>query len=577
MDVLDLGLSELLEILRAEGSDVTHIEAKRAHSYPETVAQTLSAFSNTPGGGVLLLGVDEANGFAAVGVRDAVDFQKRVANQARQALDPPISPTISHEAVEGRHVVVVRVPELQPSHKPCRITATGAGYLRSYDGDFRLSPQEEQSFIANRGTPAFDREPVPGTSPGDLDPGLLDSYLASCRARSDRLAASDPDTVLLRTSVIDPQGRLTLAGLYALGAYPQQFFPSLAVVARAMPMANDPPGTRTGDLGAFDGPLPEMLERAMAWVRRNTATRVRFGPDGHALDEPTYPPEAVRELVANALVHRDLGPHSRGESVNIALEPRKLVVSNPGGLWGLTVEQLGRTSGGISRNQALYAICRDVRTPGGRRVIEGIGSGIEAIRGSLRAAGMSPPSFSDTGIRFTAFVPNHALLGGEDLQWLAGLPNTEGLGDVPRHVLATMRGGAEWSNKSLRDVFPMDSTEARSIFVDLVARGLVVRVGDGRGTAYRLATEQPQAAAVPSRRTRIRPEDLLRVFVPGQPRRVADIVEATGYTPRQVRLGLSRLVEQGSVSVSGSRGRRGLLYVVVEDAGTGQEGVTGDR
>jgi ATP-dependent DNA helicase RecG len=141
---------------------------------------------------------------------------------------------------------------------------------------------------------------------------LLDAYLASCRARSERLAASDPDTVLLRTSVIDPEGWLTLAGLYALGAYPQQVFPSLAIVTRAMPMTNDPPGTRAADLGAFDGPLPEMLERAMAWVRRNTATRVRFGPDGHAFDEPTYPPEAVRELVANALVHRDLGPHSRG-------------------------------------------------------------------------------------------------------------------------------------------------------------------------------------------------------------------------------------------------------------------------
>ncbi len=570
MKVLDLSLAELLDIVRTEGSDVTHIEAKRALTYPESVPATLSAFANTPGGGVLLLGVDEMRGFAASGVADPVDFQKRLANQARQALDPPISPSISHEVIEGGDVVIARVPELQPDHKPCRVTATEAGYLRSYDGDYRLSAQEEQAFLANRGTPRFDREAVPGTSVHDLDPALLEAYLTACRERSERLAGAERETVLARTGVIDEQGRLTVAGLYSLGSYPQQHFPSLMIVARAAPLHTDPPGTRAGDLGAFDGPLPEMLERAMAWVRRNTSSRVRFGPDGHATDEPTYPPEAIRELIANALVHRDLGLHSQGESVNIVLEPNKLVISNPGGLWGLTVDQLGKTTGGISRNQALYGICRDVRTPGGRRVIEGVGSGIEAVRRSLHLAGMTPPTFLDSGIRFTALVPNHAVLGQGDLEWVASLPNTEGLGDVPRHVLATMRAGAEWSNKALRDVFPMDSTVARAMLLDLVARGLVERAGEGRATTYRLATEPPVQILERRGRARIAPGDLLPALASDQTRTVHDIVALTGYTPRQVRHGLDKLVEQGRVIRSRTRDVRGAQYALVQDEGEAQ-------
>jgi ATP-dependent DNA helicase RecG len=80
-------------------------------------------------------------------------------------------------------VIVAGVHEYDPSAKSCRVTATGTAYLRGYDGDFPLSDQEIQGFLAARRPPHFDRRPVDGASPDDLDTELVASYLATVRER----------------------------------------------------------------------------------------------------------------------------------------------------------------------------------------------------------------------------------------------------------------------------------------------------------------------------------------------------------------------------------------------------------
>ena len=117
-----MDLAAILTILREQGSDTQEIEAKSAHGgYPENIAQTMSAFSNTPGGGTILFGVDEDQGFSIVGVYDAVLCQQAAANTARTALRPQI--TLSSEVVshEGKNLVLVHVPEADRDMKPIRV------------------------------------------------------------------------------------------------------------------------------------------------------------------------------------------------------------------------------------------------------------------------------------------------------------------------------------------------------------------------------------------------------------------------------------------------------------------------
>ena len=71
-------------------------------------------------------------------------------------------------------------------------------------------------------------------------------------------------------------------------------------------------GARNRDLQHFTGPIPALLEDIMIWCHRNLTSARTYREDGHMTERPELPLTAVRELVANALVHRDLGPESVG-------------------------------------------------------------------------------------------------------------------------------------------------------------------------------------------------------------------------------------------------------------------------
>lgn len=98
MNLVDLSISDLVDVLRDEGSDTTEVEVRRGSGgYLQDLPRTLSAFANMPGGGTILIGLDERRDFAGSGVSDVADVQRRLASQAREAVDPPLTVTFETE------------------------------------------------------------------------------------------------------------------------------------------------------------------------------------------------------------------------------------------------------------------------------------------------------------------------------------------------------------------------------------------------------------------------------------------------------------------------------------------------
>src|SRR4051812_17111170 len=119
-------LVELVTRLQAGLGEMQVIEAKRARrEIPADLAETLSAFSNTADGGVILLGVDEQSGFSVTGVENPSRLSERVAQACRDEMEPPLVPVISSEEVDGKALLIVEVPELPPTQKPAYIKSRG--------------------------------------------------------------------------------------------------------------------------------------------------------------------------------------------------------------------------------------------------------------------------------------------------------------------------------------------------------------------------------------------------------------------------------------------------------------------
>ncbi len=400
----DLDMDSLLDDLRSQGGDTSNVEVKSARGgLPSSIGESLCALANHPGGGLLVLGLDEQAGFAPVGLTDLQTLKQGVASKAR-ACEPPVGIDISQHDVQGHAVVAVKVTECDSSAKPCRFG--GRGWLRSWDGDYSMSQEEERAFLRLRDAPDADMQAVKGTSRVDLDPELARLWLETARAM-DPLGLgrfTDDDECLMRGGVLTAEGEVTKAGLLALGVHPQQHFPRYVINLAAAGGV----GTRATEPSTVSGPIPVMLEGALAWARKVLVRHAVERVDGSLHDEWEYPLDALRELFANALVHRDLDSWSAGTAVEVRLLTDRLVIANPGGLYGITVDRLGKVKQTSARNGSLIEICRYTRAESGARVVETLASGIPRVLESMAAAGLPPPLFDDRVIGFTVVLRQSA-------------------------------------------------------------------------------------------------------------------------------------------------------------------------
>lgn len=402
MSIMTVDLEQLIADLRTLGTDTSGVEAKRAAGgMPYTTIATVCAFANRPGGGIVLLGIDEAAGFRSVAI-DAAMLSRQLANLGYQLLDPPPVIEIEIETFDGHDVVVASVSETAAGSKPCRVRSgrLQGVWIRAFDGDYKASPLDEQALYATRVAPSHDRTVINDASVGDLDSEQVESYLRARRSaasRSSRLRSMSDDNLLHASSVL-VDGHPTTAALLVLGVFPQQFLPGVHV--RAVHRTDDT-ALRALDAPRIEGSIPEMIEATVDWVARRSGTAIRDRGAGRVVNESEWPPDAVRELVGNALLHRDLS-WSLNEPVLITLGRGELIVRNPGGLYGITVGELGTRGVTPARNATMMSVAAHVTLPGGDRTVEQLATGIPTILRSFEQRRYQRPLFIDDAVRFTA-------------------------------------------------------------------------------------------------------------------------------------------------------------------------------
>jgi len=397
-------VDDAVKRVREAGTDLQNVEIKAAQGgLPRSVKNSACAFANTHGG-LVLLGLGDSD-FQPVRI-DAAKLAKDLASTFADDLEPPIRPEIDIAHVDGHPIVVALVDELPPGRKPCYVKKRGlegGSFTRTHDGDRRLSSYEIHVLVSGRGQPLDDAAAVDGARRTDLDDELVASLLARIRQRrGPALTNADDEDVLRMLRVLTgdgPEPSVTLAGLMSLGRYPQQFLPQLNVTYVAFPTTTGEPledGTRFLDNESIDGPIPSMVAAAQAAVRRNSTRRAVVSGDGRQ-DVWEYPDEAVREIVVNALLHRDYHPLAHGAQVRIEAYPDRLRVTSPGGFHGdINHTRLFTEPLTSSRNSHLAKLLEDVEIPRtNRTVCENRGSGLVAVARELHNAGLAPPEFVD--------------------------------------------------------------------------------------------------------------------------------------------------------------------------------------
>lgn len=395
---------ELVDLIRETQRLKTEqqtVEAKAANKgCPKKLYDTLSSFSNQDEGGVILFGIDESKDFDVVGVYDAQDLQKHVSEQCSQ-MKPEVKALFTIAEVDGYVVVSAEIPGMDVSERPCFYEGKGrlkGSYKRVGDMDKPMTEYEIYSFEAFRKKYQDDIRTIDRCDFDTLDPSDLANYLLRLKASKPHLAALRDEQIYPLMSILK-DGKVTLAAEWLFGYYPQAFVPQLCITAVKVfgeeKGALDSEGNRFEDNKRIEGTIPEMLDESLAFLRRNLSLSTKIDKQtGKRFDKFDLPIDAVREVVLNALVHRDYSIHTEGMPIQVELYSDRLEVSNPGGLYGrLTVDKLGKVQ-------------PDTRNPVLATAMEVLGltenrySGIPTVRRAMKQEGKPEPEFIDTGSEF---------------------------------------------------------------------------------------------------------------------------------------------------------------------------------
>lgn len=395
-------LKNILNNIQKSKCETQTLEIKSAkNGCPEKLFDTLSSFSNQDDGGIILFGIDEDNGFAEVGVYDAQDLQKKVSEQCLQ-MEPVVRPLMTVTEDDGKCFVAAEIPGIDISERPCFYKGKGrlkGSHTRVGDSDQPMTEYEIYSYEAFRKKYQDDIRPVQRASIGSLDAASLEEYVRLLKSGKPHLAALDDSQIYELMSIVQG-GHVTLTAAMLFCPYPQAFFPQLCITAIAVPGKEigqqGDEGERFSDNLRIEGTIPEMLDEAISFVRRNMRTKTIIDPDtGKREDRTDYPITAVREALLNALVHRDYSIHTEGMPIQLVLYEDRMELNNPGGLYGrIKIDQLGKVQ-------------PDTRNPVLATALELMGitenrySGIPTIRRELKRYGLPEPVFSDKRGRFS--------------------------------------------------------------------------------------------------------------------------------------------------------------------------------
>lgn len=386
-------LINLIENAVSLKSETSNIEFKKAkNGVPENLYDTFSSFSNTSGG-VIIFGVDEKNGYEVCGIGDPDVFQKKIMEQSL-LMEPKIRPIITMCEYKGRIVASAEIAELDVFNKPCYYSGKGkmkGSYVRVGDVTLPMTDYEIYSFDTFKYKTEDELRSKKRVEKDILNDVVINVFLDKIVSMKPNLINLDKNTILKLNGIIDNDGYPTICGIMNFGKYPQIFSPNLDIVAVRCSsdeygVENDN-GIRFLDNKRLDGTISEMLKLAISFVVSNIKKATKINDDGIREDVLEYPIKAIREIVLNALIHRDYSIHTENEPIRLTIFDDRIEVSNPGGLYGrLSIDELGKTHSDI-RNPFIASILETLE------ITENRYSGIPTIYAEARKAGLIDPKF----------------------------------------------------------------------------------------------------------------------------------------------------------------------------------------
>lgn len=378
------------------------IEFKRAKGgVPADFWPSYSAFANTDGGTVIL-GVREKDGKREIeGLADTekimADLWNAVNNAEKISANVLFNESVYPVEVDGKWLVVVEVPRAERTVRPVFVGSDvfKGTYRRNGEGDYHCSRETVEGMIRDKCAETADNCVLDELTIADLDADSIRRYrMYFSQLRSGHVWSGLADDGFLMKIGAAARGRdgkvhPTLAGLVCFGDFNEitnvlpYFF--LDYREHLSPDVRWTDRVCSGD-DNWSGNIFDFFFRINQSITAGVKVPFKIASDNVTRDDDTPVHKALREVLANALIHADY--HGR-RGIVIDKYPKRLEVSNPGTLrMSKSVAIAGGTSD--ARNGKIFNIFSLVR------IGERSGMGLSSLYGVWEKEKFAEPSIIES-------------------------------------------------------------------------------------------------------------------------------------------------------------------------------------
>lgn len=422
------------------------IEYKR--EYTDEIKKTIIAFANTRGG-ELLIGV--ADDGAICGVADADDTMLRVTNVSRDTIRPDITGFMQCEERKIRDKSIIAVSVQKGTARPYYLASEGIRpegvYVRQGSSTVPATERMILKMIKETGGDDYEitRSLVQAQTFISTEKYFVEEKLRFGKEQKRTLGMIGEDDAFTNLGLL-------LSDQCTHSIKMAVFEGSVKTIFK--------------DRAEFSGSLLSQLDAAYAFIDRYNRTRSEF-PGLKRVDMRDYPPEAVREALLNAIVHRD---YSYSGPTLISIFDDRIEFLTLGGLpKGISMSDI-MMGASMPRNKRLADIFYRLH------LIEAYGTGIQKIMECYRGY-RQQPSIETSENAFKIRLPNTNYVSEDTAGENRLLPEE-------RQILEHIAGNGQSTRAEIEAEAGISQSGTIRILKKLLEYGLIMKQGNGKNTSY---------------------------------------------------------------------------------------------
>ena len=444
------------------GKESSILEFKReVPQKKQILLKTVIGFSNIYGGQIII-GVDDDGEVIGVPEESVEQLQDDLYRSIYDVVAPSIFPSIVTKRMGDSLVIIIDITEgiKKPYHFHSKRISEGT-YVRlgahtvlaTPDIIHQLQWQSQRKFL--------DEMPVYGASEKDIDKKAFKVFLEKRKQGHSKI---DVDDLLFHYEIlVKEQGRVypSVGGVLLFGKNPSQFFSESFVICSHVE------GTTGRDVIATRdavGSLFQQYKDSIAFITSRLNTSFTITGTGAREEKLEIPPEAIREIVLNAIVHRNYQLNSPSK---ITIYDDRVEIFSPGNFPGPLVADKVNMGVTYIRNKVITRIFREVG------LIERLGSGFITLFESYAEQKLPTPVILEGAGFIKCILPRKP-------------SRISPVGDMYSDKIASLLSMKDAIK--LRDVMAylkLSRASAGRLLTTLVKGGHLQRIGKGRATHYK--------------------------------------------------------------------------------------------